>query len=514
MPEFVKHPIFVLAMIFGSGSMGIFSTFSFYYFQNFLINNMIDFLFIYAGIIFASIIGLVFGLNISNKLARYTIFFSCVVQICSFPVLYSIYPNNQPLTVIFLMIIGFFESFIGLYLIPRANRVKYYSKRLQNNTLLWGFLYLGMLVFSLLFIFNISLAFLFGMITSIIGTFGLYFLIQDDQQNYSNYVRIPIKEIFRVDFLAYLVLFFIYFVFFFSMLSIIAFDLSLARIYHFNSLILLQLPLFLANTIIPLTILYKFNKRFSLKSIFTLTYVVCSISLILFFYSSEYLVLAYVLELWTWSVFSIHIFITIGDSFPGLRNIQPINFWWAVLSLSIGVGILLPILIPNKEVLLPLLLLVLLGSIFLFSYLSSFKSPTKVFFLFIQTKAGKTILEKHFENDLMPELNTELYSGVFTTMNLLLKESFRSDSFLRSIEFENKTLILTESENLYCVIVTDHFDRSLRKNLLEISNLFEVLYYNKLTLLSKEDNSGEFSKLKIENLPDVLKQKILMLQSP
>ena len=406
------------------------------------------------------------------------------------------------------MITGFFEASIGLYLIPKANRVKNYDLRLKQNTLLWGSLYLGMAIFALLFIFNIVFSFLFGFITSIIGTFGLYFLVRDDKVHFDNFTKIPIKEIFRADYLSYLILFFIYFSFFFSMVSIISFSDTLVSMFPTDSLVILLIPLLVVNSILPLTVWYKLNRRFSLKSIFNLTYIVSSASIIFIFYNSGSLLIAYSLELWTWSIFSIYIFVNIGDAYPGLTNIQPINFWWFTLAMSVGLGVLFPLLIPSRTLLFATMLIIILVSIILFSFLKTFKRPSRVFYLMIQTKNGHKMLEKTFSNT---DFNTELFSGVFSAMNVLFKESFGSDKNLRSIEFENKNLLLVVSENLYSLLVTDRYDSTLRRNLIEISNLFEVSYYNKIMNYLKTDLNETDKQVDGDKLPEVLKQKILNL---
>ena len=188
--------------------------------------------------------------------------------------------------------------------------------------------------------------------------------------------------------------------------------------------------------------------------------------------------------------------------------LQTMKAVWLTLSLSVGLGILLPILIPNRNVLFSFMLLVLLISIFLFSYLKTFKQPAKIFFLLIQTKTGHTLLEKHF---LDSDLNTDLFSGAFNAMNVLFKESFGSDSGLRSLEYENKNVLLSASENLYSFIVTDRYDSSVRKSLIEISNLFEVSYYSRISNMSKLDNTNKSIKVDLNQLPEVIKQKILSL---
>lgn len=504
--KLLKNPVFVLAVIFGSANMGIYTSFSFYYFQNFLLHDILDFLIIYSGIGLASLIGLVFGFNIANRFVRIFLFFSCFIQIISFPMIYYFFiTNNHVIIVINLAISGFFEASIGLYLIPKANRVKNYDHRLRQNTILWGTLYLGMAIFSLLFIYNIALSFLFGFCTTIIGSFGLYLLVREDRVHFENFKRIPIKEIFRADYLSYLILFFIYFGFFFSMVSIISFSDTFINMFPTNSLVILLIPLLVVNAVLPLTLWYKLNRRFSLKSIFNLTYIVSSASIIFIFYNSGSLLIAYSLELWTWSIFSIYIFVNIGDAYPGLTNIQPINFWWFTLAMSVGLGVLFPLLIPSRTVLFATMLIIILVSIALFSYLKTFKRPSRVFYLMIQTKNGHKMLERTFSD---PNFNTELFSGVFGAMNVLFKESFGSDKNLRSIEYENKNVLLVVTENLYTLLVTDRYDSTLRRALIEISNLVEVSYYNRILKYLATDINEIDIQLDSEKLPEVLKQKI------
>ena len=299
--------------------------------------------------------------------------------------------------------------------------------------------------------------------------------------------------------------------FFFSVISILALQSPFLETFSNKSLVIFLLPLLIVNALAPLVIWYKVNKRFPLRSIFNLTYVVGSISLILMYNNPDFLIYAYALELWTWSVFQIYIFVNIGDTYPGLRNIQPINFWWLMLAISVGLGILLPLLIPNNSVLISFMLVSMLLSIALFAFLKTFKQPYKIYLLLIQSKDGQNILEKSFFNF---ELNTDFLSGVFNAVNVLFKESFKSSTnFLRSIEYENKTLILSESELFYCIAIADRYDKVLRKTLLEISNLFEVSYYNKIKQLTKSDKTMNPFKLKLSDLPVILQQKIFSLES-
>ena len=507
--DLIKNPLFILTMIYGSASMGIFTSFSFYYLQHFLQNKMFYFFFMYIGIIVANVLGLFFGFNISKKYVRILIYVSCIVQIIAFPLIYAVFLSNVELTVLLVAISGFFMAVIGLYLIPTANRIQNYEHRLRHNKLLWGYLYLGMFIFAIFFLLNITLAFLFGIVASIIGSIGLFKLISEDKGKFINFERVPIKQILLLDYLSYLVLFSMYFMFFFSMVSIIAFDTNYASILGQDSLLDLLIPLLFANSLIPLVFWYNINKRFPLKSIFNITYVVSSISLILLYYNSDVLVIAYFLELWSWSIYQIYIFVTIGDSFPGLRNIQPINFWWLMLALSVGLGIIFPLLISDRNLLLSIMLISMLGSIPLFSFLKSNKHPYTLFAVFIQTKHGQTLFEQVFSNF---ELKTEFLSGVFYATNVLFKESFKSSTFLRSIEYENKTLILTESKQFFCIAVTDRYDNNLRKSLIEISNLFEVSYYQKINqILNAEPNAIQFN-FSITDLPAILKQKIISLE--
>ena len=507
----LKNPILILTLIYGSASMGIFTSFTFYYFQNYLQDKIVYFFIMYCGIVIANLIGFLIGFNISKRYIRMLIYLSCLVQVISFPVILLVYLVNIQVTVLLLIIFGFFDALIGLYLIPRANRVQSYDNRLRHNIKLWGFLYLGMSAFAILFIIYIPLAFLFGSITTLFGSIGLIFLIRDDKNKYLEYKREPIKEVFRSDYLSYLVLFSMYFMFFFSVISILALQSPFLETFSNKSLVIFLLPLLIVNALAPLVIWYKVNKRFPLRSIFNLTYVVGSISLILMYNNPDFLIYAYALELWTWSVFQIYIFVNIGDTYPGLRNIQPINFWWLMLAISVGLGILLPLLIPNNSVLISFMLVSMLLSIALFAFLKTFKQPYKIYLLLIQSKDGQNILEKSFFNF---ELNTDFLSGVFNAVNVLFKESFKSSTnFLRSIEYENKTLILSESELFYCIAIADHYDNLLRKSLLEISNLFEVSYYNRIKQLTKSDESMNHFKLNVSDLPVILQQKIFSLES-
>lgn len=495
-------------MIFGSANMGIYTSFSFYYFQNYLLHNILDFILIYLGIAFAGLMGLIFGFNIAKKFSRLFIYVSCIIQIISFPVIYYQFVTNQPSIVITLMVTGFFEASIGLYLIPSANRVQY-DRRLRQNTLLWGGLYLGMAIFSILFLIAIAFAFLFGFLTTIIGSIGLFMLIRDEKHNFIDYQKLPLKEIFRPSYLSALILFFIYFTFFFSMVSIMSFSEPFNNLFPNNSLLILMIPLFVVNGIIPLTVWYRINKRFSVKSIFNITYIVSSSAIIFIYLNSSSLLIAYVLELWTWSVFSIYIFVNIGDVYPGLKNIQAINFWWATLALSVGIGILFPLLIPSRHLLFATMLVIVLASIILFSFLKTIKRPPHVYFLLIQTKNGHVLLEKTFSK---PNINTELFSGAFNAMSVLFKEGFGSDKNLRSIEYENKNLLLAVSENLYTLLVTDRYSSSQRRSLIEISNLFEVSFYNKIMKFSTLESSEQVPKFEFDTLPEVLKQRISYLE--
>lgn len=498
-----KNPIFIMAMIYGSASMGLFTSFTFYYFQHFLLNKIFYFLLMYLGILIANLIGFIVGFNIAKRYARIIIYFSCFVQVISFPLIYIFYLTNIVLTIIIVTVTGFFDAMIGLYLIPKANRVQRYDSRLQQNTLLWGFLYLGMAIFAILFIINIAYSFLFGMVTTIIGTNGLFLIIQEDKSKFEDFKRISLREVFRLDYLSYLLLFSLYFMFFFSMVSIIVFSLRDFNNFGNNSLMIFLIPLFVVNSLFPLTFWYLYNKRFSLKSVFNLTYLVSSISLILLYFNPNFLLYAYILELWTWSVYQIHIFVNIGDSFPGLRNIQPINFWWLMLALSVGLGIIFPLIFINRSLLLSIMLILILGSIPLSSFLKSINQPCNVHAILIQGKNGEIFLERVFSNF---ELNTEFLSGVFNATKVLFKESFKSSTdYLRSFEYENKTLILSESELFYCIAVTDRYDDNLRKALIEISNLFEVSFYQKIT--TSNLNMPPF-KVSISELPSILRQKV------
>ncbi len=507
----LKNPIFILTMLYGSGSMGIFTSFTFYYFQRFLgYSNIILFFLMYVGILLANLIGLIFGFNISKKYVRLLIYTACVIQILSFPLIDLIYKISTSMTVLVIMITGFFDALIGLYLIPKANRVKSYSSRLRHNILLWGFLYLGMSIFALLFMINSEFAFMFGMIASIIGSIGLYFLVNEDKISYIGFTRESLKSVFRSDYLSYLVLFSMYFMFFFSMVSIISFDTNYFDPFLENSLLIFLVPLLVVNAVFSLTIWYAVNKRFPLRSIFNLTYVVGSISLILIYNNPNYLIYAYILELWTWSVFQIYIFVNIGDTYPGLRNIQPINFWWFMLAISVGLGIILPIIIPDRNVLLSFMLVAMIASIALFTFLKTFKHPYQIYLLVIQSKDGHTLFEKSFSNF---EFNTEYLSGVFGATNVLFKESFKSSTdFLHSIEYENKTLILAESDFFYCIAVVDRYDKLLKTNINEISNLFEVAYYSKIKQLPNYTQGQKEVKVQMSDLPAVLQNKIFALE--
>ena len=507
----LKNPIFILTLIYGSASMGLFTSFTFYYFQHYLQDRVFTFFVIYFGIILANLIGLRYGFNISRSLMRSIIYVSCCIQLLSFPLIYFIYSTHITITILVLMITGFFDALIGLYLIPRANRVKSYQTRLRHNILLWGFLYLGMTIFGILFIINIAFAFLFAILATFIGSISLFKLIQEDKDLYSNFKRESVKQVFQKDYLAYLVLFTMYFMFFFSMISIIAFSKPYISQYSNNSLLIFLIPLLVTNSVIPLTLWYKLNRRFPLRSIFNLTYVVSSVSIILIYNNPDFLLYAYLLELWTWSIYQIYIFTNIGDTFPGLRNIQPINFWWLMLALSVGLGISLPLLIPNKKVLLPFMLVLMLASIALFTFLKSFKQPYKIFVLLIQTKNGQTLVEKEFSDF---KLNTDFFSGVFKATKILFKESFKSSTdFLRSIEYENKTLILCESESFYSIAISDRYDKNIRNILLDITNMFEVTYYHRLKKLDLSEQKMNSFNLNISDLPIILQQKINSLDS-
>lgn len=502
---YFKNPIFILTMIYGSASMGLFTSFTFYYFQSFLQKtNILYFFYMYIGIIIANLIGLLFGFNIFKPYVRLLIYVSCIIQILSFPLIYVLYQSHILLTVLIVMITGFFDALIGLYLIPRANRVKSYSHRLRQNILLWGFLYVGMSVFAISFIINIALSFVIGMVSTIIGSIGLYFLIKEDKDQYIAFTKVPLRKVFRSDYLAHLVLFTMYFMFFFSMISIIAFTTYYKDSFPGTSLIVFLAPLLLVNAIIPLTVWYALNKRFPLRTIFNLTYVVGSISLILIYNNPTYLIYAYAFELWTWSVFQIYIFVNIGDSFPGLRNIQPVNFWWLMLAVSVGLGVILPVLIPERNLLFSLMLIAMLVSIILFTFLKSFKQPCTIYLLLVLSKHGETLFKQSFSNF---EFNAEFLSGVFKTISVLFTESFKSSTkFIRSIEYENKTLILYEARSFYCVAVVDRYDNLIRANVNEIANLFEVSNLFK----SRQDRTTV--KVNLSDLPRVLQYKISALE--
>jgi hypothetical protein len=150
----------------------------------------------------------------------------------------------------------------------------------------------------------------------------------------------------------------------------------------------------------------------------------------------------------------------------------------------------------------------MLLSIVLFSFLKTIKQPCKVFLLIIQSKSGLTLFEQGFY-----DVNIELFQGVFDATNILFKESFKSLNTLRSIEYENKTLMLTESDLLYSVIIGDKYDKSAIRSLREITNLFEVSFYTKIKNLNNNHKEVVFQSFTLKDLPEILKRKILLLES-
>ncbi|MHA2105951.1 MAG: hypothetical protein ACW981_21195 [Candidatus Hodarchaeales archaeon] len=491
----IRNPLSLFFFLTAFSNQGIIIQASFYFFE---INEISIEIFglMFLGLITAFIFGFLFGFDFTKSKTKYMLllfgsFHSLLLLFLTFTFNSNI--NNSILIYLFL---GIFGGFLALFTLVRSimvaddeNRIKMCSK----IVFVWFF---GQALFGLIFFINIEGAIFLSFISSSLGTFALYRLMNEETEvDPISFQKITLREVFTPNNLSLVILFSIYGLILFSYIQLFA-NQVFPTFSSFPGTIMGTILVGVIFAAFTSIIIYLLNLNVSLKSTYSLIYIVVSLSLFILLLDQNTIIIAFFLSISIWSFFASYIFSTFGDIYPKSQYLQLFSFWWLSLTLSFGGGILLPLIITNQLHVLYFHLFLVLFSIFLLTYLSSLSTPLMVYYITIFTPAGIPIYSKGYL-----ELDKALVTGLLTGIMTMFKEVFESGSNLQSIDHGDKKLIITKTEMLFGVLLINHVESQAIDKLQEITEMFEVSFHSSL---EKEPQRVSV----FENLPSLLEKKI------
>ncbi|OLS26446.1 MAG: hypothetical protein HeimC3_09960 [Candidatus Heimdallarchaeota archaeon LC_3] len=495
----LTNPLVVFFFLTAIANQGIIIQLSFFFFQS---NDipLYTFSFMFLGLILAYIFILIFGFNPNSKKTMNILIIFSIIHSILILALNLIFSTDVNLTIINYLVIGFFGGYLSLFTLVRALRTATDENRIRTASKIFFIWFLGQSIFGSIFIISVESALILALISSVIGIYGLVLLLRKDFDNKDQtYQRITILEIITPNNLSLIILFSIYGLILFSYIKIYS-DTIFPPDYH--SSITASILIGIIITTFTSIVIYGINRKVSLKSTYSIIYIVVSISLILLLFDMNNIEIVFFLSVSVWSFFGTLIFTTIGDIYPKSQYLQLIAFWWLALTVAFGGGILLPIIITNTTHLLNLNLFLVLFSIFLLTYLSSVTTPLMVYHLIVFTPTGMPVYSRGYL-----EINQALVTGLLSGIMTMFKEVFDidSESNLKSIDHGDKKLLISKTDNLIGVLLINHVESLAVDKLKEITEMFEVTFHQ--TLEKEPHNMAAFREL-----PPLLESKLNFFQ--
>ena len=497
--QFFKHPYLTFFLLVASSAQGVLIIASFSLFQiKHLSIETYSLMFI--GLILAYLIGMFFGLNINNRNIKNALILLAFIQSMLILLIGIFFDSNVTMTVILYMFFSFVSGFVSLYNLSRIHYSENIEERIRHSGIIVFIWFAGQALFGLIFVFSSNIAFIYASIASFIGSISFYFLINQDSitVNFTQ-VNLPLKEIFTPNNLSLVLLFTIYGAILFSFITFFS-QTNYFMDFHSDATIANSIWLGTIITAITALIWVIINHRMSLRTTYTIIYVIVVFSVLTYIFNKDLLPYTFILDLLVWSFFAIFIFTNFEDLYPYPKNIQVLALWWLSLTFAFGGGILLPLIITETDVLLYIYLIVTLLSIFLLSYLRTITEPLKIYHLLIFTPTGMPIYSRGYI-----EVEQVLISGLLSGIMSMFKEVFSSDSTLRFIDHGDKKLLIARSQQLIGVLLTNIVEYHAIHNLKDIVESFELTFHKELKI-------EPFKMSTFDELPPLLLSKLDIFQ--
>ncbi|UYP46783.1 hypothetical protein NEF87_003068 [Candidatus Lokiarchaeum ossiferum] len=115
-------------------------------------------------------------------------------------------------------------------------------------------------------------------------------------------------------------------------------------------------------------------------------------------------------------------------------------------------------------------------------------------FLLIYSTSGLLLFSKSFRKDITQD-NMSLFSGAFSAITIMLKETTKIDESIKMIQYENKEMHVVTKEHFICVLMQDYSTQASQNALKEFVNDFETKFAENLSNFT--GNITPFSESKI-----------------